>query len=145
MLGGAGNDLLTGGTGNDNLKGNSGSDRMDGMRGNDILTGGQGKDQFAFTTALNASTNVDQITDFKASADDIWIDNAVFTGLRTGKLGANAFRAGTAAPDADDRIIYDQTTGSLYFDRDGVGGAAMLKFAQLVPGTALTAHDILVI
>ena len=43
----------------------------------------------------------------------------------------NAFRSGTAAGDADDRIIYDSATGILYFDSDGSGAAAQILFAVL--------------
>jgi serralysin len=44
---------------------------------------------------------------------------------------ATAFHAGTAAADAADRIIYDQATGRIFYDADGLGGAAQVLFAQL--------------
>ena len=79
-------------------------------------------------------------------ADDvIQLDDAVFTGLGLGVLAAGAFNTGTAATEADDRIIYDATTGVLLFDADGVGGAAGVEFAVLAGGLALTANEFLVI
>jgi Ca2+-binding RTX toxin-like protein len=38
------------------------------------------------------------------------------------------------ATTADQRILFDQTTGQLYFDADGNGSAAMVLFAA-VQGT----------
>jgi serralysin len=75
----------------------------------------------------------------------ILLDDAVFTGLSLGALDAGAFRTGTAAADADDRIIYNSTTGALLFDADGVGGVAAVQFATLTGAPALTAADFVVI
>ncbi len=101
---------------------------------------------FLFATALNAATNVDSLTDFNRTADFIHLDDAVFTAIgATGALAAGAFRAGTAAGDADDRIVYDQASGSLYYDADGNGAGAQVLFAQLTPGTGLGADDIVVV
>ena len=52
-------------------------------------------------------------------------------GLATGTLAAAAFRIGAAAADASDRIIYNDDTGALFFDQDGTGGAAQVRFATL--------------
>jgi Ca2+-binding RTX toxin-like protein len=106
------------------------------------LTGGIGADSFAFNTALNGATNVDIITDFNvAEVDTILIDDAIFTGL-AGTVGNSIalqeFRIGAAAQDADDRIIYNDVTGALFFDVDGTGGVAAVQFATLSPGLALT-------
>ena len=119
--------------------------------GNDMLTGGEGRDNFVFKTPLNKKTNVDTIADFNFSDDAIWLDNAVFKTLGAGtlakprKLSADAFQAGTAAQDAQDRILYDKATGSLFYDRDGTGAAAAVKFATIAGKKALAHHDFFVI
>ena len=116
--------------------------------GNDTLTGAAGADTFLFNTALNAATNVDHITDF-ASEDTIDLENAVFTALTTtGTLAASAFfsaAGATSAHDADDRIVYNTTTGALFYDADGVGGVAAVQFAVLDNHAALTNADFVVV
>ena len=53
---------------------------------------------------------------------------------------------GTAAADANDRIIYDDATGNLYYDSDGTGAGVALLFATLDNAPAsLAASDFLVI
>jgi Ca2+-binding RTX toxin-like protein len=126
------------------LYGNNGVNLIDGKGGADGLVGFGGADTFAFTTALGAG-NVDQLVDFNAADDTIALDDAVFAGLALGALSAGAFVAGTQAGDADDRIIYNQTTGQLFFDADGSGAGAQVLFATL-PGTpVLSASDFMVI
>ena len=53
--------------------------------------------------------------------------------------------AGAAAHDADDRIIYDQTNGNLYYDADGNGAGAAILFANLSGHPAIVAADFQVI
>jgi Ca2+-binding RTX toxin-like protein len=126
------------------IAGNSGGNIIDGKGGNDILIGYGGNDSFAFTTALGAN-NVDQIIGFVPGLDRILLDDAVFTGLTPGALPPGAYRTGSAAVDADDRIIYDNDTGALLFDVDGVGGAAAVQFATIGLGHSLDSLDFLVI
>ena len=74
------------------------------------------------------------------------LDDAVFSALSPGALPAGAFVTGTAAGDADDRIIYDAATGVLYYNSDGTGAAAAVLFAVLDTQPAnITANDFLVI
>ena len=147
VIGGSGNDTLTGDSLANSFEGGSGTDVLAGKDGDDNLTGGANADTFFFDTALSAATNVDYITDF-ATEDTIQLENAVFTGLPTGTLAASAFFAAagaTAAADADDRIIYNTTTGDLYFDADGSGGVAAVQFAVLDAHPSLTNVDFLVV
>jgi Ca2+-binding RTX toxin-like protein len=144
IYGNAGVNVLNGLDGNDALIGFDGNDTMNGGIGNDALVGGLGNDAFLFTTALGPG-NVDSVADFSVADDTIQLDDAVFIGLAGGGLAAGAFTTGTAATQADDRIVYNSATGALLFDVDGVGGAAAVQFATLQSGLGLTASDFLVI
>jgi Ca2+-binding RTX toxin-like protein len=125
------------------LYGNAGANVLNGGGGADYLRGMGGADTFAFTTALG-SGNVDAIGDFVSGSDRIALDHGIFGGV-AGALPPGAFVAGTAAQDANDRIIYDSATGNLYFDADGNGAGAAMLFATLQAGLPLAADDFLVI
>ncbi|WP_127998138.1 beta strand repeat-containing protein [Piscinibacter defluvii] len=141
-----GNDTLSGGSGNDTLLGGGGADLLIGGNGNDVLTGHAGGDLFRFTGVPNAGSNSDRITDFVAADDTIQLDDAGFVGVGAlGALAAGAYRAGTAAADASDRVIYDSATGKLYFDADGNGAGAQVLFATLTAGTALSVADFVIV
>jgi Ca2+-binding RTX toxin-like protein len=137
-------------TGNDIrqwVRGNNGDNVLDGGGGIDTLFGMGGADAFRFSTALGAG-NVDRIADFSVADDSIHLDDAIFTALTTpGTLDASAFKdIALAARDADDRILYNSTTGSLFYDADGSASAfAPVKFAALSPGLALSAADFVVV
>jgi len=136
---------LGGLSGNDTLRGGAGNDALHGGTGNDTLDGGANADGFYFETALDAATNIDTILGYVVADDTIFLDNAVFTGLADGALAAGAFNTGSAAIDADDRIIYNSVTGALLFDADGVGGAAAVQFATVTAGLAMSASEFTVI
>ncbi|MCB1488169.1 MAG: calcium-binding protein [Bauldia sp.] len=155
VKGGVGNDSILGAGGSDNLKGNNGddtigggggSDTINGGVGNDILTGNKGFNTFVFNSALDEATNVDTITDFKSGGDAIDLALKIFSGLsRKGVLKAKEFAIGTHATDADQRIIYDDTTGATYYDADGNGGGAQVQFATLSTHLAMSNTDFFVI
>lgn len=127
------------------LRGNAGANILDGGLGADILSGGAGADQFRFTTALDGIGNVDDILDFLPGTDRIALSRAIFNPLGGGSGGvaAAAFVTGTIAADANDRIIYDRATGSLFFDPDGTGVATQTLFARVDAGTVLASTDFL--
>jgi Ca2+-binding RTX toxin-like protein len=134
-------------TGNDQgnfIWGTQGNNVIAGRGGNDRLFGYAGADQFLFDTAAG-NANFDWLDDFQAGTDKIVLDNSVFTALADGTLNANAFVTGTAAADADDRIIFNAADGSVYYDADGNGAGAALLVAFVPVGQALTANDFLVV
>jgi serralysin len=135
---------LTGNELANSIYGNAGANVLDGRAGGDILVGLGGADTFAFTTGLGGG-NIDWVYDFVSGTDKIALDDAAFPGLGLGTLSVGAFRAGATAQDADDRILYDASSGALYFDADGVGGAAAVQFATLGAGTALVSTDFIII
>ena len=145
------NDMLSGGGGNDSLQGGAGDDTLIGGNGNDSLTGGTGSDHFVFDFTPNATTNKDTITDFVSGTDELQFRQAIFAGLGApGELSAAAFLSSptaVAALDLDDRIIYNTATGALYYDADGLGGAAAMQIAIIGTSThpALAYIDIHVI
>ena len=140
---------LTGNALGQTIQGNAGVNILNGGAGNDVLTGFGGNDVFAFNTPLNASTNRDAITDFSNVAgnnDTFNLENAVFTKLATtGVLNAAFFRPGAAALDPNDYIVYNQSTGALYYDADGSGSGSAIQFATLTTRPALTYQDFVVI
>ena len=144
--GGAGNDIINGGAGNDTLQGGTGTDTLKGGAGNDMLTGGTDADTFVFDTALNALTNVDDITDFEVGIDQIVLENSIFTKLAAiGTLSADFFHVGAGAADLNDFIIYDDATGALYYDSNGSASGQQVQFAHLDPGLTLTHTDFFVV
>ena len=151
LRGAGGNDTLNGGEGNDNLlggfnadilNGDSGNDFLIGGFGNDILTGGSGRDRFRFA---DPNDGVDEITDFNGSEDTIEIKGNNFDdGLTNGVLPSSQFVAGTTAGDSDDRFIYDQSEGALFFDVDGNSGNNPVLLVTLSNQADLSASDIVV-
>jgi Ca2+-binding RTX toxin-like protein len=130
------------------ITGNGAANRLAGGAGNDTLSGGAGRDSFDFTVAPG-TRNADRIVDFSSGVDKIRLDDAVHRGL--GKIGNFAsadarFWAAAGASrghDASDRVVYDSSSGNLYYDADGSGsGVAQLIAALSGP---LAAGDIAVI
>jgi Ca2+-binding RTX toxin-like protein len=140
VIGGGLADTLTGNTQANSLTGGGGNDTLDGGANNDTLIGGAGADRFRFATAPNATTNRDVISDFSiAQGDIIELENAVFTALTTtGTLAASAFFIGAAATTATQRILYNNASGILLYDSDGIGAIGSIAFATITTGLALT-------
>jgi len=135
----AGNEL------GNSIWGTNGNNVIAGRGGIDHLFGYGGSDQFLFDTAPSAATNYDFIGDFQGGVDKIALDNSVYTALADGALPASAFVSGTAAADADDRIVYNPANGALFYDADGSGAGAQVLIAFVSSTQPLTAADILVV
>ncbi|MCP4380298.1 MAG: calcium-binding protein [Hyphomicrobiales bacterium] len=146
IAGAKGSDNINGGKGQDNITGGKGSDTIDGGKGNDTLSGGAGFNTFVFDDALDASSNVDTITDMTPGGDAIDLDKSVFTKLPSkGVLKKSAFEIGSEATSSSTRIVYDDSNGKLYYDKNGDGGNGQTLFAILDTGLALSNTDFFVI
>lgn len=147
LNGNVGNNILAGNAGNDNLAGNAGNDVLIGGLGNDKLNGGLGSDIFRFDAGL--TNNRDTIIGYNVADDTIQLASSVFKSLVTaGELTADMFVSGagiTAAADANDFLIYNSSTGALYYDADGNGTGAAIQFITLSAGLALTHADFFII
>lgn len=81
--------------------------------------------------------NVDTITDFTHLSDKLHLDDDIFSAFDSAastRLFATQLVQGehiTTAQDADDRIIYDTSTGALYYEADGLGGSVAVQFVRL--------------
>ena len=141
-------DYLKGNRGDDVLNGGAGNDLLSGGDGRNVLKGGAGADTFMFFGNIDA---VDRICDFSSKAGDkialgteVIFDKLEKAAPHTEFISALAksnFVIGKSAKDADDRIVYDKDTGALSYDADGNGAGAVVQFACLKAGTALSASD----
>ncbi|ANY81316.1 hypothetical protein BB934_26400 [Microvirga ossetica] len=147
------NIVLKGNAANNSIKGNSGNNKLYGDLGADTLEGGFGKNIFVFDTkvAKTKNKNIDKIKDFSFQ-DDIWLENKIFTKLGSAgsekkplKLSKEKFWIGSKAQDANDRVIYNDKNGKLYYDADGTGKAQQIQIATLDKKPHLTNADIFVI
>ncbi|MEH1848583.1 MAG: calcium-binding protein, partial [Nostoc sp.] len=145
LSGGDGNDTLTasGAYGKNTLIGGNGNDYLTGGSGNDSLYGGTGTDTFAFN---DYSGGVDQLYDFNATNELIQVSAAGFGGgLSISSLQKSQFTLGTSATTSNQRFIYNNITGALFFDQDGsASGFTQVKFAQLSAGVTLTINNFVV-
>jgi trimeric autotransporter adhesin len=137
-INGIGNDL-------DNiLMGNEVDNVLAGGNGNDVLVGGDGSDHFLFNTELNSSTNIDEIVDFTSGEDTMDLSLGIFSELGLeGTLSLDFFAAGDtgSALDENDYILYNTTSGALFYDADGNGAGVAIQFATLTskPQTLMAA------
>lgn len=150
---GKGNDTIAGLGGADKLFGEAGNDILRGGEGNDTLSGGAGNDTFRFDTALSTAAlkNTDKIADFSVADDRIALDHAIFTEVLSNgsTITPSMFKviATGGAIDADDHIIYNNSTGALFYDANGGtnGPSDAIQFATLAKGLVLTAADFVLI
>lgn len=142
---------VVGGLFDDTLIGDHGANRLDGAMGADTLVGNGGADTFVFSyapgaTSIWGSPNADTIFDFASGEDKLEINSGAFGGgLTPGALAADQFVVGSAAADANDRFIYDQAHGMLYFDADGSGAGTQVLMAVMPNHDAIAATDFAIV
>src|SRR3954465_7990503 len=146
LAGGNGTDTIVGGSGNDTVYGDGGDDWLQGGAGNDSLSGGSGQDNIVFREF--GAANADTIGSFDAGWDRIQLDVAAFANIGAGgRFGSGdarfyAAEGATGGHDADDRIIYNTSTGQLFYDADGNGAGAAQLIATFQGAPGITATDI---
>ncbi|MEO1146206.1 MAG: Ig-like domain-containing protein, partial [Cyanobacteria bacterium J06638_22] len=151
LYGGPGNDLLDGGDGNDLLVGNEGADTLQGgsgadtlvsLEGSDQVNGGSGADRFVVP---RFGPDVVTIEDFDATENDS-IQLGSGTNSPVQAVQDNQFRAGVgvnSATTASERVLYDTTTGQLFYDADGSGNTFnAIHVATLTNGATLSAAQL---
>lgn len=151
LRGYAGNDVLSGLAGNDLLQGGAGRDRIDGGVGNDLifgdegrdtLTGGIGSDMFAYTRW--ESEGGDIITDFESGVDKMGFSSYWFGIPTPGAIqpGEADFVTNGVTSSFRPTFLWDEGSGALNFDPDGLGLTAAVSIATFSPGTTLLASDL---
>jgi hypothetical protein len=131
LAGSSQDDVLSGLAGKDLLFGSGGNDSLTGGTGNDLLVGGLGRDTFVF--AESGAANADTLLDFQAGIDSIQLAVSAFAAAEAnpdGTLKANNFAAQANATTANQHILFDPATGSLFYDADGSGAGAKVLVAQ---------------
>lgn len=148
ITGDAGTNQLFGGAGNDIIVGGGGmGDIIAGGKGVDRLTGGSGQDYFYLRPAF---ADRDVIVDF--SNDMLCIDPRLFgagfddtdkLAVRGGHFDITLFVANTTgqAESAEDRLIYNTSSGELFLDTNGTEAGGSRRIATLVGSPALTAYN----
>ncbi len=135
ITGAAGNDALWGSYGNDIIKGDAGADHIWGGAGNDTLSGGKGIDRFHFGLVELGANNIDTITDFKG--DEIYLYGDPF--INQAFVSVN----NVSNANLGEGVIYERSTGTLYYDDDGAGiGAVAIAFAILVGKPDITISNL---
>lgn len=141
-------DRLVGSERSNRLIGHDGNDVLAGGLGNDILIGGEGNDVFVFDSSLSTTANNDRIRDFVTGQDLIQLDLSLFTSLaEEGTLGSEMFCANaTGSPlDSNDYIVYNTSSGALFYDADGSGQGDAWQFATLTGKPDIALNDFLIV
>ena len=125
--------------------GNELANKLTGNALANILTGGAGKDVFVFNAALGDG-NVDAITDFnRRRRHDLHRQRRLRQRRPQREPVVLRVHDRDEAHDRNDRIIYDDDTGALYYDADGSGSRDQVQFATLDANLNLTYKDFYVV
>lgn len=124
----------------------------DGDSRSDVTTVADGNDQFVFADGSLDSGTVTSIIDF-ARGDKIVLEDALFSGLSgTGgsdnPLDSSQFYVTDGDHQAQGntaQIIYDRSSGELFYDADGAGGSDTQHFATLANLYDLDANSFTII
>lgn len=175
LTGNVGNNFLVGLGGNDTLDGGAGDDVLIGGTGVDSLTGGDGRDIFVFDTALgqvDVITDFDVADDLIALEVSIFNVGNIFGAVDANPttvitasiqtrlwdpidytyhskfeedIDEDTFEIGAAAGDTNDYLVYNSSTGALYYDADGNGVGAAVQIASLDTDLKLTSASFVLV
>jgi Ca2+-binding RTX toxin-like protein len=146
LIAGGGNDYLFGGSGSDVLFGEAGDDTVQGGTGGDTLVGGEGVDIFLYQfksdlQGANTATTADIITDFQTGVDKLFFNvspggfdfkaiggpsdliPAQFIVLEEGSYNGAVVNT-QATTGIGPVLVYENTSGVLWYDSDGGGANA---------------------
>src|SRR5258707_3358512 len=146
LAGNSGDDSIVGGAGNDTIFGDGGNDWVEGGAGNDSVSGSGGQDNLVFREF--GAANADVVASFDTNWDRIQLDVAAFANIgASGRFAAGDVRffsgaGATSGHDADDRIIYNTSTGQLFYDADGSGPGAAQLIGTFQGAPTVAASDI---
>ena len=119
--------------------GNSANNILDGGLGNNTLTGGAGNDTFQLI-----NQGIDTITDFVSGIDKLDVSNIYYLPFDyiANVLATSGFvsGAGVTSGDGSAQVIYNTTTGDLYYE-DGLNSDAAVQIATLIGVPALVSSD----
>ena len=87
---------------------------------------------------------IDRLQDFNVIDDTIEVLGSAFS-LPLGNLDPSRFFIGTGATNSSHRLIYNNNTKGLFFDRDGSGTIAAGQMASLPSLLNLTHNNFVVI
>ena len=140
LIAGGGNDYLFGGSGSDVLFGEAGNDTLQGGTQRDTLVGGEGSDAFLYQFKSDLSgTIADIITDFKSGEDKLFFSRGpggfafeLRPGVPTTEISFEQFivldkgsydggGANTQPSFIGPILVYEPTSGVLWYDSDGGG------------------------
>lgn len=138
LFGGSGADRLEGGTQNDILSGGSGTDLLLGGTGYDKLTGGADADRFILNSP---GAGVDTVTDFQHGIDKIGLT----AGFGIDSLAEIDFVSASrpVANSGDPTLLYNASTGALWWDADGTGWHDPVSIGILQNAPQLTLSDLI--
>ena len=138
---------------NNIITGNAAANILDGGAGNDTMTGGAGNDVFVLNGP--GTNNFDVITDFVSGQDSIKLSGSIFDIVFNPGFTADRLLIGTGssiiAQTPANYLLYNKTTGELWFSRDangtididGDGINPPELIAKFTPNTSLQLADFL--
>jgi Ca2+-binding RTX toxin-like protein len=96
--------------------------------------------------ALPSLSNKDKILDFTSGTDRLYFDKKILTSIvgATGQIASEIYtqQSSSAATSPSQRLIFDRSTSTLYYDVDGNGGMAPLGLVELVGVNNLPITDL---